>query len=338
VKLSGEAITLVTGGAGFIGSNLIDRLLADGARVICIDSFLTGTMENLRHLASESRFDLIEHDVIEPLPRALLDGRARVARVYHLACAASPPQYQADPEHTLLTSVVGTRNMLRLAEDTGARLLLSSTSEVYGEPEVHPQTEDYRGSVSCTGPRACYDEGKRAAETLVFDFLRAGRCDARVARIFNTYGPRMRAEDGRIVSNMICQALSDEPITVYGDGSQTRSFCYVDDIVDGLMRLMESAAAAGLPVNLGNPDELSVMEFARLVVAITATRSPIVRQPLPIDDPSRRKPDIGRAAALLGWAPKIDLKDGLHATVQWLAEQRGRPGSYGQDRLVQAAE
>ena len=337
MKRSDEEITVVTGGAGFIGSNLIDRLLADGARVICVDSFLTGRMDNLRHLASESRFDLIEHDVIEPLPSRLLDGRIRIGRIYHLACAASPPHYQDDPEHTLITNVVGTRNLLRLAEETGARLLLSSTSEVYGEPEVHPQTEDYRGAVSCTGPRACYDEGKRAAETLVFDFLRAGRCDARVARIFNTYGPRMCADDGRIASNMISQALSGEPITIYGDGSQTRSFCYVEDLVDGLVRLMESEAAAGLPVNLGNPDELSVMEFARMVVALTGTRSPIVNRPLPVDDPSRRKPDIGRAKDLLGWAPTVGLEQGLQATIQWLDDER-QQASYGEPGLVQAAE
>lgn len=312
-----DKLALVTGGAGFIGSNLCDRLISDGARVVCLDNLQTGRAENLRHLEHDSRFELVEHDVIDSLPQWLRGGRVRFTHIYHLACAASPPHYQADPEHTLLTCVVGTRNLLRLAEDSGARLLLSSTSEVYGEPEVHPQTEDYRGAVSCTGPRACYDEGKRAAETLAFDFWRAGRADVRVARIFNTYGPRMRRDDGRIMSNLICQALSGEDITIYGSGSQTRSFCYVDDLLDGFARLMASEQAAGLPVNLGNPNELTIRALADLVVGMTRSESRIVYRPLPQDDPRRRKPDIGRARQLLGWQPAVSLEDGLELTIRW---------------------
>jgi len=224
----------------------------------------------------------------------------------------------------LLTSVVGTRNLLRLAEETGARLLLTSTSEVYGDPEVHPQTEDYRGWVSCTGPRACYDEGKRAAETLAFDFLRAHRADVRVARIFNTYGPHMRCDDGRVVSNIVCQALSGDDITIYGDGSQTRSFCFVDDMIEGLSRLIDSDRAVGMPVNLGNPDELSVRALVDMVVAMTGTDSPIVHRPLPIDDPRRRKPDISRALKLLDWRPSVDLDQGLEATIAWFEDEQNR--------------
>jgi UDP-glucuronate decarboxylase len=262
--------------------------------------------------------------VIDKLPQWLRAGRVKFTHIYHLACAASPPHYQADPEHTLLTSVVGTRNLLRLAEETGARLLLTSTSEVYGDPEVHPQSEDYRGWVSCTGPRACYDEGKRAAETLAFDFLRARRADVRVARIFNTYGPRMRCDDGRVVSNIVCQALSGEDITIYGDGSQTRSFCFVDDMIEALSRLMHSERAVGMPVNLGNPNELSVRQLVDRVVALTGTSSPIVRRPLPVDDPRRRKPDISRAMHLLGWRPSVDLDQGLEATIAWFEDEANR--------------
>jgi len=310
---------LVTGGAGFVGSHLCDRLLADGFRVICLDSFLTGRRANIAHLARDPRFELIEQDVIDPAQPAI-----RATHVFHLACAASPPHYQADPEHTILTNVLGTRNVLRLAEACGARFLLTSTSEVYGDPEIHPQHEDYRGSVSCTGPRACYDEGKRAAETLAFDFLRAGRCDTRVARIFNTYGPRMRSDDGRVVSNFICQALAGEDITVHGDGLQTRSFCFVDDLVDGLIRLMHSEQARGLPVNLGNPEELRVREFVDLVMRKTASRSRVSHLPLPEDDPKRRRPDIARARDLLGWSPTTNLDAGLTETIAWFrAEAKG---------------
>ena len=341
MKRDARCTVLVAGGAGFLGSHLCDALVADGARVICLDNYRTGRPENLVHLEREPRFDLIEADIIDPLPTELMERGTPIHRIFNLACAASPPHYQADPEHTMLTNVLGTRNLLRLAEDTGARLLLTSTSEVYGDPEVHPQTEDYRGWVSCTGPRACYDEGKRAAETLAFDFRRRGRAEVRVARIFNTYGPRMRADDGRVVSNVICQALSDEPITVYGDGSQTRSFCYVDDLVSGLMALMESEAADGVPVNLGNPDEMTVCELIDEVAAMTGTNSPIVRRPLPVDDPRRRKPDISRAKELLGWAPKVELRDGLEKTIAWFArDQESQPESWRgvEQPLIQAAE
>jgi nucleoside-diphosphate-sugar epimerase/spore maturation protein CgeB len=324
VKRRNQKIALVTGGAGFIGSNLCDRLIGEGAHVICIDNFQTGRAENLRHLEREPDFEFVEHDVIDNLPQWLRGGRVKFTDIYHLACAASPPHYQANPEHTLLTSVVGTRNLLRLAEETGARLLLSSTSEVYGDPEVHPQTEDYRGWVSCTGPRACYDEGKRAAETLAFDFLRAHRADVRVARIFNTYGPRMRCDDGRVVSNVVCQALAGEDITIYGDGSQTRSFCFVEDMVEALTRLIDSERAVGMPVNLGNPNELKVRDLVNLVVAMTGTDSRIVYRPLPEDDPRRRKPDISRAIELLDWRPRVDLETGLEATIEWFEDERNR--------------
>jgi nucleoside-diphosphate-sugar epimerase/spore maturation protein CgeB len=324
VKSRNQKIALVTGGAGFIGSNLCDRLIGEGAHVICVDNFQTGRSDNLKHLERESRFEFVEHDVIDKLPQWLLGGRIKFSHIYHLACAASPPHYQADPEHTLLTNVVGTRNLLRLAEETGARLLLSSTSEVYGDPEEHPQTEDYRGWVSCTGPRACYDEGKRAAETLAFDFLRAHRAEVRVARIFNTYGPRMRCDDGRVVSNIVCQALSGDDITVYGDGTQTRSFCYVDDMIEGLLRLMGSDRAAGMPVNLGNPNELTVRQLVDVVVALTGTESRLVYRPLPEDDPQRRKPDISRAAKLLDWRPTVDLEQGLEATIAWFEDEANR--------------
>lgn len=319
-----QKIALVTGGAGFIGSHLCDRLIGDGAQVICLDNLQTGRADNLAHLEGEDRFELVEHDVINTLPHWLRSGRVKFTHIYHLACPASPPHYQANPEHTMLTNVLGTRNLLRLAEETGARLLLTSTSEVYGDPEVHPQGEDYRGWVSCTGPRACYDEGKRAAETLAFDFLRAHRADVRVARLFNTYGPRMRCDDGRVVSNVICQALSEEDITVYGVGSQTRSFCYIDDTLDGLMLLMDSERAVGMPVNLGNPHEITVRHLAGLVAAMTGTVSKIVYEELPVDDPRRRKPDISRAIELLGWIPRVDLEKGLEATIAWFRDERNR--------------
>jgi UDP-glucuronate decarboxylase len=327
---------LVTGGAGFIGSHIIDALLAEGATVICLDSLLTGRKRNLAHLQRESRFDFVEADVINELPAAV--ARTRFTHIFHLACAASPPHYQADPEHTMLTNVVGTRNVLRLAEDQGARFLLTSTSEVYGDPEVHPQPESYRGWVSCTGPRACYDEGKRAAETLTFDYQRLGRADVRVARIFNTYGPRMRPDDGRVVSNVICQALAGEDITVYGDGSQSRSFCYADDLVDGLMRLMASDVRDG-PVNLGNPVELTVCDLVERVLALTGSRSRVVNMPLPEDDPRRRRPNIDRARDLLGWEPKVPLQQGLEATSAWFAEEQ-RLAADGADAqmLEEAAE
>jgi nucleoside-diphosphate-sugar epimerase len=340
VKPRNQKIALVTGGAGFIGSNLCDRVIAEDARVICLDNFQTGRLENLRHLEHESRFEFVEHDVIDNLPQWLRGGRTRFTHIYHLACAASPPHYQANPEHTMMTNVLGTRNLLRLAEETGARLLLTSTSEVYGDPEMHPQTEAYRGWVSCTGPRACYDEGKRAAETLAFDFLRAHRADVRVARIFNTYGPRMRCDDGRVVSNVVCQAISGDDITVYGDGSQTRSFCYVDDMVEGLTRLMDSQRAVGMPVNLGNPNELTVRQLVDLVIAMTDSSSRVVRRSLPEDDPRRRKPDISRATELLDWRPRVDLEHGLEATIAWFEDEQNRRAQpmYAEAPLVAAAE
>jgi UDP-glucuronate decarboxylase len=307
---------LVAGGAGLIGSHLIDALLSEGADVVCVDSFLTGRAENLRHLERESRFHLVEADIIDQLPASLVAHR--FDRVYNLACAASPPHFQADPEHTMLTNVLGTRNLLRLAENHSARFLLSSTSEVYGDPEMHPQPESYRGWVNCTGPRACYDEGKRAAETLTFDYQRMGRGDVRVARIFNTYGPRMRRDDGRSISNFIYQMLAGEDVTIYGDGSQTRSFCYVSDMVEGLVRLMASDVRDG-PVNLGNPIEVTIMDVVERLANLFGCNAPIVYRPLPPDDPRRRRPDISRAKALLGWQPKVSLMQGLEATAAWFA-------------------
>ena len=322
MKHGTKKLALVTGGAGFIGSHLIDALLEEGATVLCVDSLLTGRPENLRHLEREKKFDFVEADVVDELPASI--ARRPFTDVYNLACAASPPHYQADPEHTMLTNVLGTRNLLRLAEEKKARFLLTSTSEVYGDPEQHPQPESYRGWVSCTGPRACYDEGKRAAETLTFDYQRLHRADVRVARIFNTYGPRMRPDDGRVVSNVICQALAGDDITVYGDGSQTRSFCYVSDLVSGLMKLMDSDVTDG-PVNLGNPIELTVSDLVERVLALTGSDSAVVNRPLPEDDPRRRKPDISRARALLDWEPKVPLQQGLEATTAWFASAEGRP-------------
>jgi len=340
VRVGRERIALVTGGAGFIGSNLCERLLNEGARILCLDNFQTGRRSNVAHLEGSARFEIIDHDVIDELPMWFKRRGLKLTHIYHLACAASPPHYQADPEHTMLTNVMGTRNMLRVAEETGARLLLTSTSEVYGDPEVHPQREDYRGWVSCTGPRACYDEGKRAAETLAFDFLRAGRADVRVARIFNTYGPRMRCDDGRVVSNYVCQALEGADITIYGDGSQTRSFCFVEDMVEGLTRLMDSESAVGMPVNLGNPNELTVGNLANLVLEMTGSSSRTVHCALPIDDPRRRKPDIARAQELLGWEPMVDLRRGLESTIEWFSDPANRSCDPSQERvpLTVAAE
>ncbi|HYE42167.1 MAG TPA: NAD-dependent epimerase/dehydratase family protein, partial [Caulobacteraceae bacterium] len=266
---------LVAGGAGFLGSHLCERLLADGCRVTALDNLQTGAEENLRGFERDERFEFIAADITEPLPARI--GRRRYDRIYNLACAASPPLYQADPEHTMLTSVVGTNQLLRLAERTGARLLMASTSEIYGDPEAHPQSESYWGNVNCTGPRACYDEGKRAAETLCFDFERTNRAEVRVARIFNTYGPRLSPDDGRVVSNVVSQALAGEDITIYGDGSQTRSFCYVADLVDGLVRLMEHDEPCG-PINLGNPTELSVRQLVDVVLQLTGSSSEVVHR------------------------------------------------------------
>ena len=322
-------VVLVAGGAGFLGSHLCDALLADGADVLCLDNFRTGRRRNLRHLEREPRFDVIEGDVIESelvdaLPARFRQQRVKIDRIFNLACPASPPHYQADPEHTMLTSVVGTCNLLRLAERTGARFLLASTSEVYGDPNVHPQHEAYWGHVNPNGPRACYDEGKRAAEALAFDYARGQRAEIRVARIFNTYGPRMAADDGRVVSNVVTQALAGDDITVYGDGSQTRSFCYVDDLVSGLVRLMDHDLPLPGPVNLGNPNELSVGDLIERVLAMTKSNSTVVRRPLPVDDPRRRRPDISLAAEHLGWRPVTALDQGLRATVAWFAAEMNR--------------
>lgn len=324
---NGESkLVLVAGGAGFLGSYLCDALLSEGAHVIAIDNLQTGRKQNLQHLEREPRFELIESDIIKPLPQRLRSARIHFDQIFNLACAASPPHYQSHPEHTMLSSVVGTHNLLTLSESMGARFFLASTSEVYGDPEVHPQKETYWGNVNPTGPRACYDEGKRAAETLTFDFFRARRVDVRVARIFNTYGPRMRADDGRVVSNIICQALSGEDITVYGDGRQTRSFCYVSDLIDGFLRLMACQEEVPGPVNLGNPVELPVGDLARRVLAMTGSSSRIVLRPLPADDPRRRCPDITRAKRLLGWSPKTALHDGLEATIRWFSGDLEKEG------------
>jgi len=317
------SLILVAGGAGFIGSHLCARLLDEGNAVVCLDNLQTARPSNLRLLEGRPGFSFVEADIVNPLPDAVTDIAHRITRIYNLACAASPPQYQVDPEHTMLTNVVGTNHLLRLAERVGARLLLTSTSEVYGDPEMHPQREGYRGNVNCTGPRACYDEGKRAAEALAFDYVRLRRAEVRVARIFNTYGPQMHPDDGRVVSNMICQALSERDITIFGDGSQTRSFCYVSDMVDALMRLMESDIDGSEPINLGNPVELTVGDLADRVMALTGSTNPIVFRALPQDDPTRRRPDITRARELLGWVPRVSLEDGLTQTCAWFAAELG---------------
>lgn len=305
---------LVAGGAGFIGSHVCERLLDEGHRVFCVDNLQTGTEDNLRSLERESRFRLIEQDICTPLHPKL-----KVDQIYNLACAASPPAYQADPIHTMMTSVLGTKNLLDHATAFGATFVQASTSEIYGDPEQHPQRESYRGNVSCTGPRACYDEGKRSAEALCYDFARLGRADVRVARIFNTYGPRMRPDDGRIVSNFAVQALTGEAVTVYGTGEQTRSFCYVADLVRGLFLLMNAAATPPTPVNLGNPEEYTVRHFASVIANLVGSNGQIVHEPLPQDDPQRRKPDISLAAALLGWKPEVPLAQGLPPTIEWFA-------------------
>lgn len=306
----GERQALVAGGAGFLGSHLCDSLLADGWRVFCVDNLRTGNEENIAHMARDRRFEMVEHDVIEPLRRVGLDA------VYNLACAASPPRYQADPVHTMMTSVVGTHNLLAVAEANSARFVQASTSEVYGDPLEHPQRETYWGNVNPTGPRACYDEGKRAAEALCFDHVRLGRADVRVARIFNTYGPRMHPQDGRIVSNVVVQALQGAPLTIYGTGQQTRSFCYVADLVRGLRALAEAGKNPGRPINLGNPGEFTILELASLVIKMTGSPAGLVFGPLPVDDPQRRRPDISVAKATLGWFPRVTLSEGLAPTIE----------------------
>ncbi len=312
----GRKRVLVTGGAGFLGSHLCERLLAKGCDVLCADNFYTGTKDNIAHLLGNPYFELIRHDVTFPL-------YIEVDEIYNLACPASPIHYQRDPVQTTKTSVHGAINMLGLAKRVGARILQASTSEVYGDPEIHPQTEDYRGNVNPIGPRACYDEGKRCAETLFFDYWRQHNLSIRVARIFNTYGPRMHPDDGRVVSNFIVQALEGRPITIYGDGSQTRSFCYVDDLVEGLLRLMAAPDEVTGPVNLGNPREMTVKELAEMVVATIGSKSEILYQPLPADDPLQRKPDIGLARARLGWEPTVPLEDGLRRTIDYFRDRIG---------------
>jgi len=301
---------LVTGGAGFIGSHLCERLLDDGFDVLCVDNFYSSTRDNISHLLDNPRFELIRHDVTFPL-------YVEVDRIFHLACPASPVHYQRDPVQTTKTAVHGSINMLGLAKRTGARILLTSTSEVYGDPLVHPQSEDYWGNVNPIGPRACYDEGKRAAETLFFDYHRQHGLDIKVARLFNTYGPRMHPNDGRVVSNFVVSALAGEPLTIYGDGSQTRSFCYVSDLIEGLLALMNSSADVTGPINLGNPGEFTIGALADLVVEMTGTAAGITHLPLPTDDPTRRQPDITRAREQLQWSPTVSLRDGLLPTIEY---------------------
>jgi UDP-glucuronate decarboxylase len=305
--------SLVLGGAGFVGSHLCDRLIARGSEVYAMDNLQTGRLENVEHLRKHPRFTFIEHDVCEPF-------HLPVDRIYNLACPASPSQYQADPVKTTLTNVLGALHALRLATRSRARVFQASTSEVYGDPEVHPQPESYRGAVNPIGPRACYDEGKRCAESLMMDFARSHGAEIRIARIFNTYGPRMDPNDGRIVSNFIMQALRGEDLTVYGDGTQTRSFCYVDDLIDGIVALMEHPSFSE-PVNLGNPEEFSVLELAELVRDLIETPSSIVFRPLPTDDPKMRKPITARAEKLLGFVPKVHLRTGLERTIAYFETQ-----------------
>jgi UDP-glucuronate decarboxylase len=301
---------LVTGGAGFLGSHLIDRLIDQGHEVLCADSLFTGTKRNIEHLHGHPHFEFIRHDITFPL-------YVEVDEIYNLACPASPIHYQYDPVQTTKTSVHGAINMLGLAKRLKCRIFQASTSEVYGDPAIHPQTEDYWGNVNPIGPRSCYDEGKRCAETLFFDYHRQHGLEIKVARIFNTYGPRMHPADGRVVSNFIVQALKGEPITLYGDGNQTRSFCYVDDLIDGFIRLMESPAELTGPVNLGNPVEFTMRKLAELVLSETGSSSAIVTQPLPQDDPRQRKPDITLAQERLAWSPKVPLREGLKPTIAY---------------------
>ena len=301
---------LVTGGAGFLGSHLCERLLARGDDVLCADNFFTGTKDNIAHLFANPHFELLRHDVTFPL-------YVEVDEIYNLACPASPVHYQHDPIQTTKTSVHGAINMLGLAKRVKAKILQASTSEVYGDPEIHPQTENYRGNVNPIGPRACYDEGKRCAETLFFDYHRQGNLRIRVARIFNTYGPRMHPNDGRVVSNFIVQALKKEPITLFGNGLQTRSFCYVDDLIDGLIRLMDAPDAVTGPVNLGNPVEFTIRQLAEVVVKLTGSSSRFELRPLPTDDPMQRCPNIALAEKTLGWKPGVPLEEGLKRTIAY---------------------
>ncbi|MCK1709637.1 MULTISPECIES: UDP-glucuronic acid decarboxylase family protein [unclassified Bradyrhizobium] len=322
---------LVTGGAGFLGSHLIDRLLSDGHEVLCVDNLFTGTKRNNEHLLTNPRFEFLRHDVTFPL-------FVEVDQIYNLACPASPIQYQHDPVQTTKTSVHGAINMLGLAKRLKCRILQASTSEVYGDPAVHPQTEHYWGHVNPIGPRSCYDEGKRCAETLFFDYHRQAGVEIKVARIFNTYGPRMHRADGRVVSNFIIQALAGEPITLFGDGNQTRSFCFVSDLIEGLVRLMETPSSFTGPVNLGNPVEFTIRELAELILKETESSSKLVNMALPRDDPRQRRPDISLAKAELGWEPKIKLADGLKSTVDFFREDnRNEVGEVQPNAQITAA-
>ena len=314
-KITNHKRVLVTGGAGFLGSHVCDRLVADGCDVLCADNFFSGTKDNIAHLIGNPRFELLRHDVTFPL-------YVEVDEIYNLACPASPIHYQYDPVQTTKTSVHGAINMLGLAKRTKAKILQASTSEVYGDPIVHPQTEDYWGHVNPIGLRSCYDEGKRCAETLFFDYRRQHKLRIKVARIFNTYGPRMHPNDGRVVSNFIEQALKGAPITVYGDGKQTRSFCYVDDLIDALVRLMATSDDFTGPVNLGNPEEFTILELARKVIANTGSKSEIVFKPLPSDDPVQRQPDISLAKQMLQWEPVVALNEGLRRTISYFRDER----------------
>jgi len=304
---------LVTGGAGFLGSHLCERLLSEGNDVVCIDNFFSGSKDNIRHLSTHPFFELIRHDVIHPL-------FIEVDRIFHLACPASPIHYQDNPIKTVKTNVMGTINMLGLAKRIKARILLASTSEVYGDAKVHPQAESYWGNVNPIGPRSCYDEGKRVAETLMMDYHRQNRVDIRIARIFNTYGPRMAIDDGRVVSNFIVQALKGEDLTVYGDGTQTRSFCYVSDLIEALVRMMETEELPG-PVNIGNPTEFTVLELAEKVLKLTGSKSRVAFSPLPMDDPVRRCPDISLAKSKLSWEPRVGLEEGLGKSIEYFRKR-----------------
>lgn len=304
---------LVTGGAGFLGSHLCERLLALNHEVICLDNLFTGRRRNIYHLLNHPGFEFIRHDVVDPF-------KCEVDQIYNLACPASPVHYQYNAIKTVKTSVMGAINCLGLAKRINARILQASTSEIYGDPDVHPQTEAYRGNVNPIGPRACYDEGKRCAETLFFDYHRQNGVDIRVVRIFNTYGPRMMADDGRVVSNFIVQALHGAPITIYGDGSQTRSFCYVDDLVEGFVRFMDQKETIG-PMNLGNPREFTMLELAELILKMTGSKSSIQFRPLPQDDPKQRKPDISLAKEVIGWVPAVELEEGLEKTIAYFAKE-----------------